>query len=169
MSQIAEPPDRQDGSSDHCRFFQFGLIVTGEGERDHLPKLFATLMASGICNVKVIKFIGQRDPRSDKRKLKMLGEGKTIPDRDADDIGIPARKFLVANPSHFVILVDDLESSRLAFVEKVFDRYRKAFDTILPAQLRTRASIHFLVNMLEAYYFGVIRLKRVLFCEWPGF
>jgi len=31
-----------------CYFFHFGLIVTGVGERDHLPKLFRSLMATGV-------------------------------------------------------------------------------------------------------------------------
>ena len=86
----------------------------------------------------------------------MTGSGKTIPDRDAEDIGLPARAFL-SSETDFVILVDDLEAGRSGEIRQIFDRYRLALDTILqPDQIR-RASVHFLVNMLEAYYFADAR------------
>ena len=44
-------------------FFYFRLIVTGKSEREHLPKLFRTLMATGICTFEVIRRVGQRSPR----------------------------------------------------------------------------------------------------------
>lgn len=139
-----------------CYFFHFGLIVTGKGERGHLPKLFQSLMTTGICTFKVISFIGQRGPiTSKKRKLEMVGSGKTIPDKDAEDIGFPARQFLAENLCHAVILVDDLEHDRREQAQQVFDRYRLALDTILITEERKRrAAVHFLVNMLEAYYFA---------------
>ena len=50
--------------------------------------------------------------------------------------------------------MDDLESDRVANIQRIFDRYRLSLDTMLgPAQIH-RASVHFLVNMLEAYYFA---------------
>lgn len=141
--------------SRQCYFFQFGLIVTGEGERDHLSKLFRSLMATGICNFKVIRFIGQRGPiTSPKRILLMVGSGKVIPDKDAGEIGLPARTYLMANPCNFVVLVDDLEHDRKNQAQQVFDRYRQALDTVLTADQSFRTSVHFLVNMLEAYYFA---------------
>ena len=86
----------------------------------------------------------------------MIGSGKTIPDRDAEDIGLPARKFL-SSETHFVVLIDDLEAGRSGESQQIFDRYRLALNTILhPDQIR-RASVHFLVNMLEAYYFADAR------------
>jgi len=37
----------------------------------------------------------------------------------------------------------------------VFERYRNALDAVLATlQLHHRAAVHFLVNMLEAYYFA---------------
>ncbi len=55
----------------------------------------------------------------------------------------------------FVILVDDLEHDRSPQAAEVFQRYRKAIDTMLTSEEhRARASVHFLVNMLEAYYFA---------------
>jgi hypothetical protein len=141
--------------SRQCYFFHFGLIVTGEGERDHLSKLFRSLMAIGICNFKVIQFIGQRGPiTSPKRILQMVGSGKKIPDKDVGEIGLPARTYLMTDPCYFVVLVDDLENDRKDQAQQVFDRYRQALDTVLTVDQISRASVHFLVNMLEAYYFA---------------
>ena len=53
-----------------------------------------------------------------------------------------------------VMLVDDLEFKRSTTAAEVFDRYRRALDTMLTADDANRAAVHFLVNMLEAYYFA---------------
>ena len=84
----------------------------------------------------------------------MTGSSKAIPDRDAEDIGFPARKFL-SSETNLVILVDDLEANRSGEILQIFDRYRSALDVMLQSdQVRRRASVHFFVNMLEAYYFA---------------
>jgi hypothetical protein len=70
------------------------------------------------------------------------------------EIGLPARRHLGVSPCHHVILVDDLEHDRRAIAQQVFDRYRLALDTILTSAQQPRAAVHFLVNMLEAYYFA---------------
>lgn len=135
--------------------FHFGLIVTGKGEEDHLPKLFRSLAIGGGCRFSVIRRIGQRNPiKSPKRKLDMVGNGKTIPDRDAMEIGLPARRFLWQDKFRFILLIDDLESGRRDIKQGVFDRYRRALDTMLVYGERNRAAVFFLVNMLEAYYFA---------------
>ena len=88
----------------------------------------------------------------------MIGSGKEIPDRDAEEIGIPARGFLSSEEdASFVILVDDLERKRSGDGRRIFDRYRSALDTMLRPDQTRRASVHFLVNMLEAYYFADAR------------
>jgi hypothetical protein len=135
-------------------YFHFGLIVTGESEREHLPKLFKSLMETGICTFRVIRFTGQRSPiTSAKRKLAMVGSGKLISDKDAEEIGFPARRYLTLGQCHLVVLVDDLEHDRRAQAQQVFDRYRSIFDTVLITdEQKRRAAVHFLVNMLEAYY-----------------
>ena len=135
------------------RFHHFGLIVTGKTEEKCLPKLFRSLAATRKCTFKVIRRIDQLDPiRSHRRRLEMVVSGKTIPNKDEQDIGFPARRFL-SSETDFVTLVDDLEASRAGEITQVFDRYRLALDTILRDQAH-RASVHFLVNMLEAYYFA---------------
>jgi len=53
-----------------------------------------------------------------------------------------------------VILVDDLEHERRENAHDVFRRYRDALDRMLQLAQRSRASVHFFVNMLEAYYFA---------------
>ena len=94
------------------RFFRFGLIATGETEEQCLPDLFRILASQGNCSFTVIRRIGQRSPiRSARRKQTMVGTVKRIPDRDAEQIGIPARRFL-SSTGDFVLLVDDLEASR---------------------------------------------------------
>lgn len=138
-----------------CYHIRFGLIVTGVGEEKYLPRLFSSLTASGICSFKVIRRIGQRDPiTSKKHKLKMIGTGKTLPNKDVAEIGLPARQFLDKQKCGFLILIDDLEYGRLEFAQEVYDRYKKVFEQILAPEVRHRASVHFLVNMLEAYYFA---------------
>ena len=141
--------DRLDGG--RSAFYLFGLIVTGETEERCLPSLLRILAAQGPCSFKLIRRVGQRSPRSARRVRKMVGSGKTIPDRDAEEIGLPARNFLKASASRYVLLVDDLEANRAADIENVFGRYRSALDTML-GSLAPRAAVHFFVNMLEAYY-----------------
>ena len=145
-------PDLAD--SQHLQFLNFGLIVTGRAEEQFLPLLFRSISASGTCSFRVIRRIGQRSPiKSQKRRLQMMGSGKHIPDRDATDIGLPARQFL-SSESSFVILIDDLEAKRSEEVQQVFDRYRLALNEMLERNQTRRASVHFLVNMLEACYFA---------------
>lgn len=138
-----------------CAFVRFGLIVTGKTEREHLPKLFNSLMATGVCHFEIIRFIGQRDPiTSPQRKLEMVGSGKLIPDKDATEIGFPARRYLMVNKCNLVVLIDDLEYHRVQEAQQVFARYRRVFDTVLSSELQPRAAVHFLANMIEAYYFA---------------
>lgn len=149
MSQINESSDKR-----ICYFFHFGLIVTGKTEREHLPKLFKSLMQTGICTFEVIHFIGQRSQiTSEKRKILMIGKGQIIPTKDVT-LGLLARRFLNEKVCQFVILLDDLEHSRQEHAQQIFNRYRLAFDTILTPPQKKRAAVHFLVNMLEAYYFA---------------
>ena len=134
------------------QFLRFGLIVTGETEEECLPELFRSVAATGRCSFKVIRRIGQRSPiRSKSRQQKMAGSGKRIPDKDATEIGLPARGYL-SSRTRFVVLVDDLEDDRSEEVEQVYARYRRALDTVLRRDQAARASVHFLANMLEAYF-----------------
>lgn len=138
-----------------CNFIRFGLIVTGKSESQHLPTLFRTLMATGMCSFKVIRLSQQRGARtSKKRRMKMAGKGKIIPTKDEQEIGLPARKYLNADHCRFLIFVDDLEHDRRSQAQQLFNRYRLALDTMLTEEQKRRASVHFLVNMLEAYYFA---------------
>jgi hypothetical protein len=139
-------------SDQNCYFFKFGLLVTGKTEEEHIPKLFRTLMELGICSFKVIRKVEQLGVRTSEKKLKMVGTGKDIPNKDAERIGFPARDYL-KDPCTYVLLLDDLEYARTHQAQQIFERYRNVLDTILLDQ-KHRASVHFLVNMLEAYYFA---------------
>lgn len=137
------------------KFYRFGMIVTGEGEKQFLPSFMRSLTTAGNCTFEVMRRVGQRSAiSSKKRTLQMVGTGKTIPDRDAGEIGFPARAFLGKHPDSFVFVVDDLEHERRPEHQQIFERYRTIFDTILPPEFRHRASVHFFVNMIEAYYFA---------------
>jgi hypothetical protein len=144
------------GSAPVWRFHHIGVIVTGTGEKGFLPQLFRSLTEAGHCTFEVIARIGQRTPFApgSKRDLKMLGSNKLIPDRDATEIGVPARRHLAKRGEFaLVLLIDDLEQARAERAQDVFQRYREALDRMLLSE-RSRASVHFLVNMLEAYYFA---------------
>ncbi len=79
------------GAGPDWRFIHVGLIVTGETEERCLPELFRSMAATGMCSFSVIRRIGQRSPiRSDRRRLKMVGRGKMIPDRDETEIPVLA-------------------------------------------------------------------------------
>ena len=143
----------ESGTGPDWRFNRFGLIVTGTAEEKCLPDLFRFMAATGMCSFTVIRRIGQRSPRSEKRRLQMVGSGKMIPDKDEIEIGLPARHYL-SSDANFVLLVDDLEAGRSDCIQEIFERYRRALDTILTPSQSRRASVHFLVNMLEAYFFA---------------
>jgi len=143
-------------ASSSFRFVRFKLIVTGKGEERFLPKLFRSLASTGRCSFEVLRRIGQRSPiTSEKRKLAMVGCGKRIPDRDTDEIGLPARRAIRQGQDTYVLLIDDLEHARRPDEQAVFSRYRTALDTMLePVGLSHRAAVFFLIPMLEAHYFA---------------
>src|SRR5262245_29825512 len=132
-------------------FFRFGLIVTGDGEAAFLPRLFRSIMASANCNFDVIRKSEQLNPiTSERRQLRMVGRGQLIPSVDELQYGIPARLFLQKHRNSFVVVIDDLEGARREHAPAVFNRYRLTLNQMLdPFALTNRASIHFLVNMLE--------------------
>lgn len=135
------------------RFVRFGLLVTGKGEESFLPILFRSLMQPGQCTFEVIRRISQLSPIASKqRRTELKLAGKKIPAKD-EEIGLAARAFLQRHKDAYVLLIDDLEGDRAAQVKAVYDRYRSLLDTML-GSLKDRAAVHFLVNMLEAYYFA---------------
>lgn len=136
------------------RFVHFGLLVTGKGEQQFLPDFFRALTASGRCTFEIIRGVQQLSPRASEqsRPLTALGTGKRLPSRD-EEIGIAARSFLKKKNDAYVLLVDDLEHARREQHQEIFERYRGSFDTMLREE-SWRASVHFLVMMVEAYYFA---------------
>lgn len=135
------------------KFVHFGLLVTGRGEERFLPKLFRSMADMGCCAFKVIGRVPQLSPVVSVARQQQI-KIKGIPTKD-EEIGLAARRFLQRSDSHFVILIDDLEGRRARDREAIFRRYRSALDTLLePVDLARRASVHFFVNMLEAYYFA---------------
>jgi len=136
----------------HCTF---ALMVTGRGEQDFLPSLFRSLMDRTNCSFSILSRIGQRGPiTSEARRLRMVGSGQAIPTSDEQELGMPARRFLRDKPTHYLLLIDDIELDRRPQIAEVFTRYRKALDTMLRPDEGQRAAVHFFANMLEAYYFA---------------
>ncbi len=135
---------------------QFGLIVTGKGEEGFLPRIFGVLASRAYCRFRVLRRVGQRNPiTSEKKRLKMVGTGRKLPTKDEEDIGLPVLAFLRKYPNSYAMIVDDLEGARRPNADAVFARYRTALnETLTPSDLQSHAAVHFLVNMLEAYYFA---------------
>ena len=146
-----------------ARFFKIGVIVTGKGEAAFLPTLLRSLTAGGACHFKVLCRADQRSPRTSQKKhrLKVVGTGLSIPDKDETEIGLPARRHLERDEDALVLVVDDLEHERRGKRRDVFRRYREALDGMLGPHY-ARASVHFLVNMLEAYYFADAQAVRAV-------
>lgn len=143
-------------------YFRFGLIVTGDTEREHLPKLFKSLMANGICHFEFIRQIDQRTPKtSTGQNPTVVGTNQKPETKDELEIGLPARGYVRRSDCHFVLLIDDLEHSRRDQALDVFNLYRTVLDTVLDT-LKHRASVHFLVNMLEAYYFADVKTTNAI-------
>ena len=148
-------------------FVRVHLLVTGETEEIHLPKLFSRIESAGVCHFAVERRIRQLTPRSEERQLRMVGaRGDRIPKRAEEEISLPARRLLSGHPDRLLVLVDDLEHDRRDQVESVFELYRDALYKALHEADKPRAAVHFLVNMLEAYFFAdpgaldrVLRLK----------
>jgi hypothetical protein len=137
------------------KFIKFGLIVTGKGEREFLPKLFRDLTRTGHCSFSVIKMVRQLDPVTSpkRRAARVVGSGKLAFNRYEEDIGVAARQFIGKGEYHFVILLDDLEGHNRDRIEAKFRRYREPLDGLLKLQgFRDRAAVHFFRNMLEAYF-----------------
>lgn len=137
-------------------FARFGLIVTGRGEAKFLPGFFRTLQTGASCVFEIIRKSEQLGRiKSKRRRLKMVGRGHTIPNKDVELYGLPAREYLGKGDNRYVLVVDDLEHDRAPYVNDIFARYRAALDAVLDRQGKSgSAAVHFLVNMLEAYYFA---------------
>jgi hypothetical protein len=134
----------------------FGLLVTGVGEGKFLPKLFQSLRDVGPFRFEVIRKIEQLRPRSAPPLPRLTMPGGTIPLSTRDeDLGLWVRGYLQGNTNRMVIVVDDLEFGWKDRAEETFNRYRLAIDTIIKdPKMQRRASVHFLVMMLEAYFFA---------------
>ena len=86
----------QSAERSQCAYFHFGLIVTGETEEQHLPKLFKSLMETRICNFRVIWRVGQLGAITSEERLKALRNGKDLPSKD-EKIGLAARRYLMTD------------------------------------------------------------------------
>lgn len=140
------------GGSGDWRFVKFGLLVTGRGEMEFLPDFFRAVMQTGQCSFQVIGRIQQLAPvSSSQRKAEMVGKRGQVFDKNEQMIGAVARRFIQEDADHFVLVIDDLEADHRNRAGEKFERYRRPLDALL-GKNRWRAAVHFLRNMLEAYY-----------------
>jgi hypothetical protein len=159
-------------TSTSWKHYRVGLLVTGKGERQFLHHIFRSIcdrVAStgrATCEFRVLEKIEQLTPRtSPKHRITLRGQTKKIPSRD-EYFALRTRAFLQGGWD-FVILIDDLEGERRNNAAAVYNRYRDAVDHVLPETMRCRASVHFLVNMLEAYYFANAKaINEVMRTDW---
>ncbi len=134
-----------------------GLIVTGEGEERFLEYLFRTIMSRANCKFEVIRRFPQLSPITSPKKLKVTGADHPVMSRD-EELGLAAWGYLRRYPCSLVVVIDDLEGARRDIAPRVFQRYRSALDSVLQtAGCSNRAAVHFLVNMLDAYYFADVK------------
>jgi hypothetical protein len=134
----------------------FGLLVTGVGEGKFLPKLFQSLRNVGPFRFEVIRKIEQLRPRSSPPlpRLAIPSGNIPLPTRD-EELGLWVRGYLQTAPNRVVMVIDDLEFDWKDKAAETFSRYRLAIDTIIKdPKMQRRASVHFLVMMLEAYFFA---------------
>lgn len=133
---------------------RFGLIVTGRGEALVLHEpLNAALACDVHCVFEIIRKFEQLRPRTGKKAALMItGSNQPAPTRD-QELGLAALGYLRVEPANrYVLVLDDLEGHDPA---PVFNRYRQALNDVLQKPgLAERAAVHFLVNMLEAYFFA---------------
>lgn len=136
---------------------EFGLIVTGKSEKSHIENLFRELSARGYCFFQSIHIIQQLSPITSRKRKQpsIVGTANSLPARD-QELALRARRFLRKKSCRYVIVIDDLERKRVDQANDVYQHYRTALDNekILSPQERQRSAVHFLVNMLEAYFFA---------------
>jgi len=143
------------------KFHRFGLFVTGKGEREWLAGLFRGLQRIGQCTFVVCGKVEQLKPiTSQTRRQTMVGKGRSIPEKDVEEVGIRIRNALGGTkPCDFVLLIDDLDydgdpgsPGAQEFAVAKWRRYRAAIEQV--ARKPEACAVFFLANMLEAYYWA---------------
>ena len=112
-------------------------------------------MTEGHCVFHVTHQVRQLSPITSENAPCEDGRKGNTPDNPRRRHRYVWRRCLCPSGYDYVILIDNLEHARRENARAIYDRYRQPLDLMLrPLALQTRASVHFLVNMLEAYYFA---------------
>lgn len=142
------------------REIRLRFFVTGKGEAIFLKDFFSQLayFNSGVLIIDTSRDFPQLSVRgSTKRYVSDKYESKKGP---LSRVELAAenriRPWLTMSGNHLAILIDDLESSRRSFASSQYTFYREAIDQQLDGvgNLKDRFSVHFFVNMVEAYFFA---------------
>lgn len=137
-------------SNSEYRQIEFVVAVTGHAEEACVPTIVrkATESLSSFVLVRQVRRVHQR-PRS---RIVRRGSTKAqvLPDHVTLAREVPK---LVHDNNVFFLWIDDLEggTDRPA-ARQHFDYYAQLLDKACHTPLRAKCSIHFLVNMLEAYF-----------------
>lgn len=132
---------------------EFILAVTGHTE----VKCAARIVRKSLPNlprrveVDVVRRVPQR-PRIRLRN-KTPTRSQIIPDHQKLALDLP--KLLAQNPDRYFLWLDDLEKGEdRQNPTSHYRYYRDLIEGAVTGDFRRRCSVHFLVNMLENYFFG---------------
>ncbi|ODA33683.1 DUF4276 family protein [Planctopirus hydrillae] len=150
------------------------LFVTGEGEETFLATFFRQLrhFESGEVIITADYAFPQITVSTNAKKL--AKHGKEVLEKIDKATVKKIRPWLLTSTGHYAVLVDDLETERRFLAESQFNFYQEQIHRILDAQpeIKNRFSVHFFVNMIEAYYFKhpevVNQVCKTLLGEYPG-
>lgn len=131
------------------------LFVTGEGEEAFLATFFRQLrhFESGDVIITADYAFPQITVATSAKKL--AKHGKEVLEKIDKAAVKKIRPLLLTSTEHYAVLVDDLETERRFLAESQFNFYQEQIHRILDArpEIKNRFSVHFFVNMIEAYYF----------------
>ncbi|MBA4030118.1 MAG: hypothetical protein C0478_04380 [Planctomyces sp.] len=132
------------------------LFVTGQGEETFLASFFRQLrhFESGEVIITAEYAFPQITVPTNAKKL--AKNGREVLEKIDKATIKKIRPWLLISTQHYAVLVDDLETGRRTVAETQFNFYREQIHRILDTkpEIKNRFSVHFFVNMVEAYYFN---------------
>lgn len=132
------------------------LVVTGRGEAKCAANLVGKVIhAAGRAIHPLEAVAADQRPRKQIRNISKLlpaQAGRQVPTKRHLEVIRELGKRL-ADPAVICILIDDLEKGERQAAAAHFEYYRRMLDDIPAKNAAARSSVHFLVNMLEAYFF----------------
>lgn len=131
---------------------EFIIAVTGHAEVDCVPILLRRVLPEWACGAQIEKV--RRVPQRPRLRIRGRKGGQLIEGMDDHQRLVrEVPKLLGGGKARFFVWIDDLESGEdRQNPQPHFNYYRELMDGGIHEPLRSRCSIHFLANMLEAYF-----------------